>query len=94
MKALSEMSQEELWRLFPLSLVKQSERCAAHDAEMEELLRSILTDFPSIGSAISGAPRLKAYGQRILIGCTEEEKAIVDRTYHETPFVRGILIRR
>ncbi len=46
MQALSEMSQEEQWRLFPLSLVKQSERCAAHYAEMEELLRSILTDCP------------------------------------------------
>ena len=78
----------------PLSLVKQSERCAAHYAEMEELLRSILTDCPIHRISQIGSTRLKAYGQRILIGCTEEEKAIVDRTYHETPFVRGILIRR
>ncbi len=31
---------------------------------------------------------------KILIGCTEEEKAIVYKTYNETEFMKGILIRR
>ena len=31
---------------------------------------------------------------KILIGCTEEEKAIVYRTHNETEFMKGILIRR
>ena len=31
---------------------------------------------------------------KILIGCTEEEKAIVYETHNETPFMKGILIRR
>ena len=31
---------------------------------------------------------------KILIGCTEEEKNIVYKTHNETPFMKGILIRR
>jgi inorganic pyrophosphatase len=31
---------------------------------------------------------------KILIGCTEEEKDIVYKTHNETPFMKGILIRR
>lgn len=31
---------------------------------------------------------------KILIGCTEEEKAEVYRTHNETPYMKGILIRR
>jgi inorganic pyrophosphatase len=31
---------------------------------------------------------------KLLIGCTEEEKAIVNETHNETQFMKGILIRR
>jgi len=31
---------------------------------------------------------------KILIGCTEEEKAIIFETHNETPSMKGILIRR
>ncbi len=31
---------------------------------------------------------------KILIGCTEEEKAIVYKTHNETEFMKCILIRR
>ena len=31
---------------------------------------------------------------KILIGCTEEEKKIVYETHNETPFMKGILVRR
>jgi len=31
---------------------------------------------------------------KILIGCTEEEKTIVYDTHNETPYMKGILIRR
>lgn len=31
---------------------------------------------------------------KILIGCTEKEKAIVYETHNETPYMKGILIRR
>lgn len=31
---------------------------------------------------------------KILIGCTEEEKRIVYETHNETPFMKGVLIRR
>lgn len=31
---------------------------------------------------------------KLLIGCTEEEKDIVYETHNETPFMKGILIRR
>ena len=31
---------------------------------------------------------------KILIGCTEEEKKIIYDTHNETPFMKGILIRR
>ena len=31
---------------------------------------------------------------KILIGCTEEEKEIVYETHNETPFMKGVLIRR
>ncbi len=31
---------------------------------------------------------------KILIGCTEEEKAIIYKTHNETPFMKGILLRR
>ncbi len=31
---------------------------------------------------------------KILIGCTEEEKAIVCETHNETQFMKGIMIRR
>lgn len=31
---------------------------------------------------------------KILIGCTEEEKAIIYQTHNKTPYMKGILIRR
>lgn len=31
---------------------------------------------------------------KLLIGCTEDEKATVYETHNETPFMKGILIRR
>ena len=31
---------------------------------------------------------------KILIGCTEEEKALVYEIHNETPYMKGILIRR
>lgn len=31
---------------------------------------------------------------KILIGCTEEEKTIVYETHNETPYMKGIMIRR
>ncbi len=31
---------------------------------------------------------------KILIGCTEEEKAVIYQTHNETQFMKGILIRR
>lgn len=31
---------------------------------------------------------------KILIGCTEEEKAIIYQTHNETEYMKGILIRR
>lgn len=31
---------------------------------------------------------------KILIGCTEEEKKIVYETHNETPFMKGVIIRR
>ena len=31
---------------------------------------------------------------KILIGCTEEEKAIICETHNETQFMKGIFIRR
>lgn len=31
---------------------------------------------------------------KILIGCTEEEKAIIYKTHNETQYMKGILIRR
>ena len=31
---------------------------------------------------------------KILIGCTEEEKELIYQTHNETPYMKGILIRR
>lgn len=31
---------------------------------------------------------------KILLGCTEEEKAIIYETHNETPFMKGVLIKR
>lgn len=31
---------------------------------------------------------------KILIGCTEEEKKIIYKTHNETPYMKGVLIRR
>ena len=31
---------------------------------------------------------------KILIGCTEEEKAIIYETHNKTPFLKGVLLRR
>ncbi len=31
---------------------------------------------------------------KILVGCTEEEKAAVYETHNQTPFVKGVFIRR
>ncbi len=31
---------------------------------------------------------------KILIGCTQEEKAIIYETHNETPYMKGILIER
>lgn len=31
---------------------------------------------------------------KILVGCTDEEKMIVYETHNETPFMKGVLIRR
>ncbi len=31
---------------------------------------------------------------KLLIGCTEEEKRVIYQTHNETPYMKGILIRR
>ena len=31
---------------------------------------------------------------KLLIGCTEEEKAMILQAHNETPFMKGILLRR
>ena len=31
---------------------------------------------------------------KILLGCTEEEKQLVYQTHNETPYMKGILIKR
>ena len=31
---------------------------------------------------------------KILIGCTEEEKDIIDQTHNETQYMKGMMIRR
>lgn len=31
---------------------------------------------------------------KILIGCTEEEKQLVYQTHNETPYMKGIMVRR
>lgn len=31
---------------------------------------------------------------KILLGCTEEEKAIIYETHNETPFMKSVLIKR
>lgn len=31
---------------------------------------------------------------KILIGCTEEEKQLIYQTHNETPYMKGIIIRR
>ena len=31
---------------------------------------------------------------KLIIGCTEEEKAIVYEVHNETPFMKGVMIRR
>ncbi len=31
---------------------------------------------------------------KILIGCTEDEKALIYETHNESPFMKGVLIRR
>ena len=31
---------------------------------------------------------------KVLIGCTEEEKQLIYQTHNETPYMKGILIRR
>lgn len=31
---------------------------------------------------------------KILIGCTEEEKQLIYQTHNETPYMKGIMIRR
>ena len=46
MKALSEMSLEELWQLFPIFLVEHSEKWATSYAEMEAFLNRILAGCP------------------------------------------------
>lgn len=46
MKALSEMTLEELWQLFPIFLVEHSEKWATFYAEMEEFLNRILAGCP------------------------------------------------
>ena len=46
MKALSEMTSEELWQLFPIFLVEHSEKWAASYAEMEAFLNRIFAGCP------------------------------------------------
>ncbi len=44
-KALSEMTLEELWELFPISLVPHNEQWAAYYDEMKNFLREILSEY-------------------------------------------------
>ena len=44
-KALSEMTLEELWELFPIFLVQHDDRWEEYYNEMEGFLRNILSDF-------------------------------------------------
>ncbi|MBE6529000.1 MAG: GrpB family protein [Ruminococcaceae bacterium] len=45
-KELSEMSLEELWKLFPIFLVPHNEKWADDYRKMETFLQTILSDFP------------------------------------------------
>ena len=45
MKKLSEMTLEELWHLFPISLVSHREEWKEYYKEMEEHLKNILSDY-------------------------------------------------
>lgn len=44
-KKLSEMTLEELWELFPISLVQPMEQWSEYYAEMEDFLCNLLSDF-------------------------------------------------
>ncbi len=44
-KELSEMTLEELWKLFPIFLVEHDEKWAGHYKEMESSLQKILSDY-------------------------------------------------
>lgn len=47
-KELSELSLEELWALFPISLVPHSEKWELYYSEIEALLRGRLSDCPAL----------------------------------------------
>ena len=58
-KPLSAMSLEELWQLFPISLVAHNEKWANEYAQMEVFLNEIFTDVPIVRISHIGSTAIK-----------------------------------
>ena len=58
-KALSEMTLEELWELFPIFLVEHNEKWSKDYAEMEAILKNIFSDCNIIRISHIGSTAIK-----------------------------------
>ncbi len=83
-KALSEMSLEELWELFPISLVAHNDQWALYYSEMESFLKDVLAAYrivriSHIGStAVDGIWAKNIVDILLEIGPDENMKKVAD----------------
>lgn len=68
-KELSQMSLEELWDLFPIFLVAHDDKWDLDYAEIESVLKSILSDCPIERISHIGSTAISGIWQRILLMC-------------------------
>ncbi|MDO4584532.1 MAG: GrpB family protein [Planctomycetia bacterium] len=92
-KALSEMTLEELWQRFPISLVEPHEKWARYYSEMESFLKSILADYAitrisHVGStAINGIWAKNIVDILLEIECDENREKVAE-TIENQGFLR------
>lgn len=90
MKPLSEMTLEELWELFPISLVEHNEKWAKDYAEMEAILKEVLSDCPIIRISHIGSTAVRGIWAKDIVDILAEtddvEKAA--RLAEENGFIR------
>ena len=91
-KALSEMTREELWELFPISLVEHDDRWAQYYAEMESILKKRLQEYKVVRISHIGSTAIRGIWAKNIVDILVEISPVEDmkkvaRTVEKSGFI-------